>query len=185
MASSSAHSAQGITWILFVVALVYLLLQGLNQAWLKTFAYLSTKATDADGDTLSAQANGRMLFLFTFYAYAYAYVRIIFFSIFACLVLILARLCFPAISSQEMLDPRNVFEFMHWRHWKAHGTALAVYGLGSLVPCMLLMGVPANASSKSEASREYTRITVLATSMLVLFYVSYAVGRFNCAKSDA
>ena len=167
---------QGITWALFLVIFTTSLLAGYAQSWLKTFAYLSPK-TDADGDTLKSQANGTMVSLFMLYAYAYAYVRVAFASTAIVLLVLAAKLIIPEIS----IDARNVFEFLHFRHWNAHIAAMFIYIFISLGQCALLFGVPANTASKANASRQFTRISIISISAIFLFYLIYAANVIQVA----
>ena len=184
--SPFSPSVQALTWIFFVIVFTSCLAVGHAKAWLKTFAYLGPR-TDTDGDSLKIHANSRLIWLFMFYAYAHAYVRIIFICLVTSLVFIIVRLmltAMPSVTSNAvvkkvvdklfgLIDARNVMEFLHYRHWKYHLYAISLYLVVSLILSYILFGVPSTAGKKEEASRQYTRISVMSTTVVIVFYVAY------------
>ena len=148
------------SWGFFILIFVYFLWQGFNDAWLKTYAYLLIASSND-------QTNGRTIFMYELYAYAYAYVRVALLSLIISLVLIIFRMM------EFELDSNALFEFVHYRHWPAHISAILLFVIASMVQSTILFSNKAITKSKEESSRQFTRICIISISLVTFFYMTY------------
>lgn len=195
-----APNIQGYTWGVFLVVFIFLIMQGSDRAWAKVYAYIANQTKTADGIT---QVDPRMVWIVTIYIYAYAYVRVMFLALATSLILIMVRLVLSIIplkthvmrvtmdALNSITDARNLLEFLHFRHWKPHCTALGIYLALSFAQCYIVFAPSTSKKLRDfeEVSRQYTRVTMLSLCGITFYYLSYAAMTMvrsgtNCAPSQ-
>lgn len=204
-AVAAAHAAaktfvpriQAYTWVVFLPVFVAALTAGQLAGWLKTNTYLNLTASRPH------DAEGRYVFIYTLYAYAYAYSRILLGVLTLCLLIIVLRYAIVLLPQENrvmasiaghlyrIFDARNVCEFLHVRHWRAHGAGFALYLGLTIALTMVLFGskdfAPEEdpARAKRETARQYTRVTIATSTALVAFYVAYAARMIKVSSPAA
>jgi hypothetical protein len=178
------------SWSVFILILLVVLMMGRDASMVRMENYMD-KSTDRNGDK-------RLTFLFAFYVYSYTFVRIMFLSLSLSLIVMFVRIVISAIpvdvqgedsssnklnkyvninriiykSVMSVADNRAIFEFLHFRHWKAHIVGFGIFLTMVLVQCFTTYG---RAMDREMVKKEYNRIVNTSIGVLVAYYVIYTV----------
>jgi hypothetical protein len=174
------------TWSVFMLLLLPLLWRGFDVAWRKTYGYLSMIRRPG-ADALATQASARMIWIYMVYSYSFAYVRLICIVLTLALIFIILRLLLSLVPESSRLlklfksiastaiDANILLEFMHYRHWKYHCTAMALYLAASLGQCFILLDAP-TLWRADRCGHEFTRISLTSMAVMLVYYAAY-IGR--------
>lgn len=192
MASPYSLGGQVYTWAFFLLVFSIALLMGFASVWVDVSLSITPRSSDSRLP-FAVQLEPITAWIFSLYAYAYTYARVIFASLFACCVIILMRLMLATMREDAragvawmatIFDANTLLDFMHYVHWPYHCCALGIYMIVSFVTIHGLLDTPSEYGDigQDAVMTRYTRVTILTSGVVLLFYTLYAARCIYTAK---